>query len=218
MMSGCMDPITNIGKATVFAITALFHLFRDGKDAASALESVAKVLALLVGGWWTWQIYVRKRVRFPSVKVDHVIKHWEDAGLKFLHVTLRITNTGNVLLPIAEGCTWVQQVTPLSEEIQSAISAGDDPARPKTTEFPWPLIEKRDLNAEDYEIEPGEAEEFHFDFTMNKGVSRVLIYSHIENAKKKKWLSAKKIGWNLSTLYEIHESQGGIRRWLTKNL
>ena len=197
----------------------LADFFKNSKDAASAIESAAKVIALAFGGWWTWKAYVRKRVKFPSAKVEHTINHWEDAGIKFLRVTLRITNTGNVLIPVGEGCTWIQRVTPMPQEICDAVALGQDPVQQDTTEFGWIQIGERNLNAAaGFEIEPGESEEFHFDFIIHSNVSRLLVYSYLENSTKGWWWSAKKIGWQLSTVYEISNPRKGIREWLTKNL
>lgn len=211
----CQDIVCSLGKDLVLASSSIVHILKDNKDAASAIESIAKILALVVGGWWTWQTYVRKRVQFPSAKVEHVIHHWEDGELKFLRVTVRMTNTGNVLIPIAEGCTWVQQLTPLPPEVQNAICSGKDPMPPDATEFDWDMIKERTLKAGQFEIEPGEVEEFHFDFTIEQSVSRVLIYSHMENPTKSGWWGTKKIGWNLSTVYEIPKLRKGFREWLT---
>lgn len=123
-----------MSRDALFAALGIIGALKDYKDAAAAIESAAaaiesaaKVIALLVAGWWTWQTYIRKRVKFPSGKVEHVISHWEDGGVKFLHVALRMTNTGNVMIPIAEGCTWIQQLTPLPTEIYEMVSMGQDP-------------------------------------------------------------------------------------------
>ena len=198
-------------------MTAFFYWLGNYKGAASTLESLAKVVALAVAGWWTWQTYIRKRVRFPSANVEHRISHWEDAGLKFLHVTVRMTNTGNVLIPIAEGCTWIQQITPLPLDVAEAVAAQKDPVQTNSTEFGWTLMQERKLGAQDFEIEPGEAEEFHFDFAIPKNVSRVLIYSHLENPTKRGWWGKQKIGWNLSTVCEIPHAERRLFQWLIKD-
>ncbi len=169
-----------------------------------SVESVGKTLAILVGGWWTWLTFVRKRVKFPSARVEHAIKHWADEQLMLLHVTLRVTNTGNVLLPIGECCTWVEQLTPLPDSVRNQMLAGKDPVESSRTDIEWTLIAERKLDpTAGYEIEPGEAEEFHFDFMIDQNVSRVLIYSYLENKKKRRWPTTKTIGWNISTIYDM---------------
>ena len=218
-MFDCIDVIGDCGKNAFALIEGVFQALRENKDAASTIESAAKVMALVVGGWWTWKAYVRKRILFPSAKVEHVISYWTEAEIKFLRVTLRMTNNGNVLIPIGEGCTWIQQVTPVPQQIYDAVAGGEDPVQPNTTEFGWTQIGERKLNPmEGFEIEPGEAEEFHFDFTVHQGVSRVLVYSYLENSTKGRWWKTKRIGWQVSTVYEIPKPRKGIREWLTKNL
>ena len=203
----------------LFTAAEAVHRGTNYKDLASAIESAAKVIALAVGGWWTWKAYVRKRVKFPSAKVEDAISYWKDAGIKFLRVTLRMTNTGNVLIPIGEGCTWIQRVTPVPQEIWNAVTKGEDPVQPDTTEFGWTLIGERNLPpASGIQIEPGEADEFHFDFSIPDDVSRVLIYSYLENSIQGRVWKTKKIGWHLSTAYEIPEPKKGIREWLTRKL
>lgn len=204
-MLTCQDIIFSPGRSAVIVIANLLCFFKDIKDAAAAIESTAKVGALIVAGWWTWHAYVRKRIRFPSGKVEHVISDWEDSGIRFLRVTLRITNTGNVLIPIGEGCTWIQQVTPVPHAISDAVAKGKDPVQKGTTEFGWTMIGERKLNpAGDFQVEPGEAQEFYFDFTFDGDASRVLVYSYLENSVEGRLLwKPKKIGWQLSTVYEI---------------
>ena len=205
------DVIWSFCESTYWVLAKVVHVLGNNKDAVSAIESVAKVLALGVAAWWTWQTYVKKRLQFPSAKLEHVISNWEDGEMKFLRVTLRMTNTGNVLIRIAEGCTWIQQLTPLSMEIQDAIRAGKDPVTENTTEFGWPVLKERTMRVtaskEQFEIEPAEIEEFPFDFVIEGDVSRVLVYSYVEN-------QTKKIGWNLNTVYEIPKAKTKLGKWL----
>jgi hypothetical protein len=216
---GCLETIFTFGKHAFAAASALVHALGNNKNTFSAMESIAKSVALIVAGWWTWQTYVRKRVRFPGAKVEHLINHWEDAEHRFLRVTLRMTNTGNVMIPITEGFTWIQQMTPLPEPLHGTILAGGNPLQAHTTEFGWTLIGERQLQDEGiYEIEPGETDEFHFDFMIPKSVLRVLIYSHLQNQKKRGLFGGKEIGWNLSTICEIRKVRKGIFEWLTKNV
>src|SRR5437762_8865733 len=97
---------------------------KNSKDAIATLESIAKIGALVIGGWWTWLTFVRKRIRYPTANVQHFVTHWADAGRIFVHVTLRVINTGNVLIPIGECLTWIEQLTPLPELLQSRLAEG----------------------------------------------------------------------------------------------
>jgi len=198
-----MEVVRLVVSALIDVVPALVT---SAKDIAAVAESLAKIAALVVAGLWTWKTYVEKRLRFPAAKVEHLIVNWIDDGRRFLRVTLRVVNTGHAVIPIAEGCTWVQQLTPLPQGIGKVIAGGGDPLQEGTTEFGWPIIAERKLNPNTrYEIEPGEPDEFHFDFCIERNISRVLIYSHVENRVRGGMFPTEKIGWNLSTVYEIKD-------------
>src|SRR6266480_3641886 len=64
------------------------------KDELSALETLCKIAALIIGAIWAWKGYVRNRLRFPSATLEHLIASWTEENKTFLHVKVRITNTG----------------------------------------------------------------------------------------------------------------------------
>jgi hypothetical protein len=63
------------------------------------------------------------------------------------------------------------------------------------------MIEEKSANivAGLTEIEPGEEQEFCFEFIIPSNVQTVAIYSHFGNVKKRKG----DLGWNRTTWYEI---------------
>lgn len=46
------------------------------KDGLSALETICKIAALIVGGIWAWKGFIRNRLRFPSATLQHMITSW----------------------------------------------------------------------------------------------------------------------------------------------
>jgi len=171
------------------------------KDGLSTLETIAKIAALIVGGIWAWKGFIRNRLRFPSATLQHMITSWRDEDKTFLHVTVRISNTGNVLIALAKGKTWIEKLTPLPSKVKGSLCAGNMPIQTGKHEVNWSLIAKHELTSSDrIEIEPRETDELHFDFVIVKKIMRVLIYTHLENQTKG---LRKKIGWNLSSIYAI---------------
>jgi hypothetical protein len=67
----------------------------------------------------------------------------------------------------------------------------------------WPCLVDRECNwsKECREVEPGEIDEFHFDFVIPAHVQLVEIYSYIRNVKKQD----REIGWNTTTVYSLCE-------------
>jgi hypothetical protein len=171
------------------------------KDAISALESLATIAALIIGAIWTWKAFIRNRLKFPSATIEHLITSWRDEDKIFLRVTVRITNTGSVLIQLAEGKTWIEKLTPLPSKVKSAASADKSPVESGKHEIDWSLLGKYELTTKDHiEIEPKERDELHFDFVVATHVTRILVYTHLKNRVKR---GRKKIGWNLSSIYAI---------------
>jgi hypothetical protein len=171
------------------------------KDAISALESLATIAALIIGAIWTWKAFIRNRLKFPSATIEHAITSWRDEDKIFLRVTVRITNTGSVLVQLAEGKTWIEKLTPLPSKLRSTLVAGENLFDNGKHEMNWSLLAKHEFTARDrIEIEPKERDELHFDFAISNQISRVLIYTHLQNQTKAR---QKKIGWNLSSIYII---------------
>ncbi len=167
-------------------------------DLIPAIESVVKIGAIFLGGWWTWIGFIRKRVTYPSANIEHDVKMWTDAGQSFIHLSVRVTNCSGVLVCLRKGCAWVEQLAPLPPAIEDSIRRNGDIVRVGQVHAEWLLLQKRDLPKDHLiEIEPGETDQIDFDFVIDSSVRRVLIYSHLANTKKQTG------GWNLNTIHEI---------------
>lgn len=162
--------------------------------------NVATVIALGVGGWWTYSRFFKNRTGKPKAAISHSA---EDRRLTdtdvLVRVVIRLENTGTVLLPI--------------ERLRCEISQVDPPA-PATLER---LMERKLINKEnladlgcircyeedrtegDVRIEPGEADIFPFEFVVSSEISTISIYAHIGNSAEKK----KEIGWELTAFYDL---------------
>ncbi len=187
------------------AIRWLLALFARNKDAISSIESLSKIAALIIGAIWAWKGFLRTRLSFPCAKVEHVITSWKDQNKIFLRVTVRISNVGSVLLQIASGKTWIEKLTPLPKRIRDSIAAGSDVIPSNKHEIDWSLLAKHELTEKDgIEVEPNESDELHFDFVMENEISRVLVYTRLENSTKS---GSKKIGWNLSSIYVMDSGE-----------
>jgi len=173
------------------------------KDIADIVQSFFTVLGIVVGGFWTYMLFVQKRQRYPRAKTTHTITHKPLGHNRILlHVTTDISNPGEVLLRLVSGFTRVQQILPPPPEVVAAMKKGEDPVRPTDTEYPWPLVGERAWHWEKpHEIEPGESEELHCDFVIADTLRTVEIYTYVKNEAKPN----KEIGWNLTTICDLEE-------------
>jgi len=71
------------------------------KDAFASIEAVFKVLAIIVAGYWTYRLFVKKRERFPRAKLKHTVSFWDGPeSRRIIRVALLVENDSGVLLQI----------------------------------------------------------------------------------------------------------------------
>jgi hypothetical protein len=176
------------------------------KDFMSIIQAIATTIAILLGGLWSYFLFVKKRQKFPHATISHQI-HYKPIsnGKALLNVKTVINNSGDVLLSLESGEVRVQQILPLPADIASMIGEGQDPVPENKTEVDWPLIGVRSFTWEKgtCEIEPGENDHFVTDYVVDADIQLVTVYSYFKNTKKYK----RDIGWGVTTLYEIGRSQ-----------
>jgi hypothetical protein len=142
------------------------------KDAVSTVQSVATIVALLAGAWWV----LRRRRTCPRANFRHIVSHVplnDDTYL--VRLTVSVENVGDVLLQLEESLVGIQQVMPLREHLQSALSAGD-----KNPEIKWPFIDTRRQNRSGSEIESGESAAFEFELFAPRTIRFVIVYSYFQ--------------------------------------
>jgi hypothetical protein len=176
------------------------------KKITQIVQSLVTTSALIVGGIWTYLLFIRKRQALPRANIKHKVTAIEliQGKIFLVHVAISIANQGDVLIRLSEGEIRLQKVSPLAPELQKTIK---DNSLPRTQnselEFPFPLIERKEIQA-DVRIEPNESDEIYFDFVIKSDVKAVKIYSHFTN--KKMYNKSTPIGWRLTTFYDLNNS------------
>src|SRR5574341_1514486 len=46
------------------------------KDWVETSKAIAEIIAIIVAGWWTYRLFVKKRVDYPYPRIEHRITHW----------------------------------------------------------------------------------------------------------------------------------------------
>lgn len=165
---------------------------------AATVQSLATVLAIIIGAGWALSVFLRKRERFPQLNVEHRVTHWRAEASTVLHLAIRVENKGTVIGRIRTVKAWVEQILPTPDDIATKITNDEDPVETGQSEVPWPLatgIRECDWSAAPREVEPNEPDEFHFDFVLPPHIRAVQVYSHLHNELK------RDIGWNTTTPY-----------------
>ncbi|MHC4171357.1 MAG: hypothetical protein ACYST5_00230 [Planctomycetota bacterium] len=184
---------------TVNALTA--------KDISEIVVNVSTFIAIVIGGVWTYMMFVRRRQKYPRAKVSHRIIHKKiDNNKTLIRVDVEMCNQGDVLIRLSRRLVRIKQMLPLGESALQMIDSKKKRIRRKEAKGQWPILGEVDLSGEDaiYEIEPGDTDEFPFDFVISSEVKTVIVYSYFRNKAKR----GREIGWNKRTVYDIFEKEG----------
>ncbi len=171
----------------------------------ATVQAILTAVAVLLGGWWV----LRKREHFPAACLTHVI---ESARLtdekRLVHVTAVLTNVGHRLVQVERCWTRIQQVRPLPPEISEQLRSRAKLVQPGEREAAWPTLDEHDSTHQkgEAEIEPGESEEWAYDFVVDLAVELVEVYTYVRNAAKRRSFFVFKrgeIGWSKTTLFHL---------------
>lgn len=171
------------------------------KDWIDITQSIVTISAVFVGGFWTYDVFIKERHDYPHANVEQKINHLSLADKELLlRVGLDLTNTGSSLLEIDRSTIRIQQILPLAScsNDPCAMSQLKDAAAAverKDDRFNWPLIADRDVQTT-IEIEPGEKQSLDYEFLIPSTVKAVRIYTYLRNDKRSK--QDKEIGWYAS--------------------
>jgi hypothetical protein len=176
-------------------------LTTDVKSWSDVIANAAQVAAILVGGWWAYTKFIRRREEWPRVSVEQVVnRRVLGPQQTLIRVAVKAKNAGTVLVEVDDVRVDVYQVLPLTVEAQSSLADGSL-VPPGKTEIAWPCLETRHRTWKPGEvsIEPGESDEFGFDFIVPAEVKTVFIYCYIRNVKHQE----REIGWQLTQFYDL---------------
>jgi len=169
------------------------------KDVADVVTGFATVAALAVGAAWTYFLFIRHRLRYPKAEIELLV---DNASIppdkRLVHVTMRVSSSGAILLAPKYAELRLRQVAPVPEELIARLRPGIDPVEPGRTELTWPMIAGREWNWDTggFEIEPGESDAVEADFVISSDVKTIQIYAFVRNPKKED----KGLGWTVTAL------------------
>jgi hypothetical protein len=174
------------------------------KDISEISHNFGVIVAMFVGGLWTYRKLIRKREVYPRANVGHQILHKEidNRNKVLLRITAYVVNIGDTVIELEEGYVRVHQMVPWpTDEINTESNSNVTSACVQDGEVDWPMLSEKTLawEKDGREIEPGEKDEFHFDFVLDADIKTVVIYSYFRNKVKPK----RDIGWNKATIYEM---------------
>ncbi len=165
------------------------------------IESLATIAAIVVGGIWTYFLFVRQRLTYPKAAVSHKVDCSLDSDILHVRVDVAIRNVGTTVVCLEGIDIWIQLVQPFPDHILTALADGTPVVRENEMDVDWPIIAKQDHKwaRGSYEVEPGEEQVLNFDFMIPGGPEMIQVYSYIGNSAKPR----AAIGWRTSSLHRI---------------
>jgi hypothetical protein len=185
------------------------------QDLVGIVESLVTVAAIVIGGWWSYQLFVKKRLSVPRARLEQELAYRRlTDNNSVLFINLNIINTGEVLLVLEEGRTFVRQILPASETVVEALESNN--SNSDETRLKWPLISSKSWKEASIQIEPGENHHIISEAIIPNKVATCLVHSRVsfvEVGQLFPWKIARhnrtsSLGWDVTTIYECNGSPG----------
>ncbi|MBT4643000.1 MAG: hypothetical protein HOC09_29685 [Deltaproteobacteria bacterium] len=193
----------------------------DIKEIGESFKPLVEITAIVLAGLWSYRLFIKNRTEYPFAELSHSITHVNlGDGHNYLALTITMKNSGNVLLELLSGMVIVQQIRPLRDDLKNMIHNADhmhlregnvpDLFHDRKSKITWREIGFRGLDWEkgEIKIEPGETEEFQYDFILDDGIQTVKILTYFKNIKMRR----REIGWRLTDLYDLKGEKNGKRK------
>lgn len=171
------------------------------KHILGIVQSIATIVALVIGGVWALYIYNNQREAKPHLNIDHEITSiLLSPEYRLIHISVIHENRGNTLIELNKSDIRLQQIMPLSESISKKLTRRDDSIINNCPIIGWPLLCRR-LSSQNLELEPNETHESITEFIIPSYVSVVKIYTYYPNKEK------DAIGWANTTIYDVEDEE-----------
>ncbi len=176
----------------------------------SIIASCVSTLAIIFGGifaWWRWgrEASFARRGDLSHDVTNSLLSN----SHRLVHVTLKLTNTGQSTLRPVEAYTKVFQVLPLNGDFGTKLLDGTAPLDVTNTMFQWPTIghRKYPVMEDKVKIDSGESERYDADFVIPASVSAIFVYSMA-------CLDPEDydLGWDVTTFHEFPPQQQSTGR------
>jgi hypothetical protein len=174
-----------------------------------AIQASVTILGIIVGGIWTYMLFIKDRQDHAHATVEEKISHIPlTPDTNYVQVVLTITNAGHTLIRLSKGEILLQRITPIHgcSEKRCVIDDINDAlqTRERTSDqFPWPVVASRMATwAGSRLIEPGESEIVDFEFVIPSEVSAARVYAWIKNDEMS--TKAGDMGWHAAAAHSFN--------------
>jgi len=182
----------------------------DWPVTATAVKDLLTALGILGAGLWAAFLAERRRSLSNRAQLLHKYELWKRGEDEILRVYVQLRNIGDVQITPGRAGTYVQ--TPPEGPILADGDAEDN----------WiDVIQVRHaMQEEEVYLEPGENEDYSFDFQIPSGCKLLQLHTYVEcerrpnNTKDQPSAGKRKHEtdynhWDLTTLIDLHRATAG---------
>jgi hypothetical protein len=169
-------------------------------DIATSIQTFITGTAVIIAGIWTYWLFVKKRQKYPSAKIEHQISHRPITNSKMLlSVNAIVSNGSSVLLSLTEGRIEVNQMLPPKDELLDILNTKEG-----TQVTNWHLLSPlvNPIGQREYQLEPGESQQFLLHYVIDDDIQTILVYTYFRNVE----IPRRSLGWTLTTIYDLRST------------
>jgi len=161
---------------------------------AVIVQSAFTVAAIIAAGiWFFWQGETS-----PKANISQMVTHRQiHENWTWVHVSIKITNTGKTTLYLTSGIIRIQKILPLDPKVSERIERNESPIPQDSLIVAWPRIGDSYKPQLNIKIEPGESDKLKCEFIIPSYVKTVKIYSYFKEQKD------SPTGWSVTTIYDL---------------
>jgi hypothetical protein len=175
------------------------------KNFAELVQSYATVIALIIGGAWTYSLFIKQRTGEPKLEVSTSVSVVTSIPSKrIVVVDEKLKNSGTVPVVLRRGKVVLRQIVPPPPEALALLS---DPAatviKPDRDAAVWnaQVEDRSSWNAGEFQIEPAESDQIHTEFVIPCSIEVVAVIAFVSDQE------SGGVGWNTTSLVDLKKER-----------
>jgi hypothetical protein len=148
----------------------------------TTIKDATQVVAVLIGGYWTYRLFVKQRLGYERVDVSQDVDCWPlSSHLRLVRVAVTIKNVGTVVHKPQRLMITLSRVVPAEVDLVEKAENGGVPYAAHPVHSNWTELRSftHDMSVDEFSLEPAETERYPFDFTIPGYVQVVQVHSEL---------------------------------------
>jgi len=152
--------------------------------AITDFKILAGITAMIVGGMWSYYIFIAERTHSPKMDMNFEIDcNQFDDKYYLISTKLKIKNTSKVLLEPTSAQIKLQKILPDTKDYKELSFDEFNMLKEGDINLYWPMLGQRDWlkDKAPVKLEPGETDELAADFFLLETAELIRLYGSVQN-------------------------------------